>query len=200
MQDITQIFTFLFLMLGPFKIIGPFVKMTENASIELTNRIAVQATLFATLGILLASFLGENILNNFGIPVSILALTGGLILFLVALSNVIETYNPPAGKEEQQTPTVLMALKPLAFPIIITPYGIAAVIVFMALSPGLHEKLIIGGIVVGIMALNLIMMLLTRKMGKMLFLFLSILGSVLSVIQVALGLMIVYSQIKILFP
>ena len=200
MQDIAQIFTFLFLMLGPFKIIGPFVQMTANADSLLMRQIAIRATVFSATGILLAALLGEYFLTKFGIPVSILALTGGLILFLVALANVIATYSPPAAKEEHSAPTVQLALKPLAFPIIVTPYGIAAVIVFMAISPGLQEKLIIGGIVIGIMVLNLIMMLLTRHIGKMLFLFLFILGSVLSVIQVALGLMIVYSQIKILFP
>jgi multiple antibiotic resistance protein len=187
-------------MLGPFKIIGPFVKLTESADISHQRQIAFRAILFSTLGVLFAAFLGEYFLNKFDIPVSILALTGGLILFLVALANVIATYNPPTMKEEQPAPTIKLALNPLAFPIIVTPYGIAAVIVFMAISPGLHEKLIIGGIVVGIMALNLIMMLLTRYIGKIIFLFLSIIGAVLSVIQVALGLMIVYTEIKILCP
>ena len=199
MPENIQIFTFLFLMLGPFKIIGPFAKMTEHATAQLTNKIALQATLFTTLGVLIASFVGENILNNFGIPVPILALTGGLILFLVALTNVIQQYSPATTKEDQPTPTILMALNPLAFPVIVTPYGIAAVIVFMTISPGLQEKLIIGAIVIGIMVLNLITMMLTRYIGKILFLFLSILGSVLGVVQVALGLMIVYNQLKVMF-
>ena len=194
-----EIFTLLFLMIGPFKVIGPFAKMTEHAETKLTNQIAVQATLFAVLGVLLASFLGENILDNFGIPVPILALTGGLILFLVALSNVIQTYTPAPETENQTIPTIRMALHPLAFPTIVTPYGIAAVIVLMSISPGLHEKLIIGAIVIGIMVLNLIAMILTRYIGKFLFLFLSILGSVLAVVQVALGMKIVYNQLKVLF-
>jgi len=42
-------------------------------------------------------------------------------------------------------------------------------------------------------------MLLTRHIGKILFLFLSILGSVLGVIQVALGLMIIINQVKTIF-
>jgi len=194
-----EIFTFLFLMIGPFKIIGPFAKMTEHADAKLSNQIAIQATLFSVVGVLLASFLGENILDKFGIPVPILALTGGLILFLVALTNVIQQYTPAPATDNQTVPTIRMALNPLAFPTIVTPYGIAAVIVFMAISPGLHEKLIIGAIVIGIMVLNLIAMMLTRHIGKILFIFLSILGSVLGVVQVALGLMVVYNQLKVLF-
>jgi len=147
---------------------------------------------------LIAAFIGEFFLNKFGIPVPILALTGGLILFLVALSNVLQQYTPPATNEGQAQPELKMALSPLAFPTIVTPYGVAAVIVFMAISPDLNTQLIIVAIVVGIMAVNLLVMLLTRYIGKLLFLFLSILGAVLGIIQVALGLMIIINQLKAL--
>jgi len=194
-----QIIALLFLMLGPFKIIGPFVKMTKLVTPKLANQIALRAILFSILGVLLASLMGENILRNFGIPIPILSMTGGLILFLVALSNIIHTYEPPIPKEDESLPTLKSALNPLAFPIIVSPYGIAAVIVFMTISPTIQDKLIIGVIVIGIMALNLIVMMLTRYMGKILFLFLSIVGPVLGVVQVALGLMIVYNQLKVMF-
>ena len=42
-----QVFTFLFLMLGPFKIIGPFAKVTKGADARLTRQIAVWATIFS---------------------------------------------------------------------------------------------------------------------------------------------------------
>jgi len=40
-----QIFTFLFLMLGPFKVVGPFAKITERADPRLARQIALRATL-----------------------------------------------------------------------------------------------------------------------------------------------------------
>lgn len=199
MPDISQIFTFLFLMLGPFKIIGPFAKMTQTAEPAFTRQLAVRAIVLSILAILLASFLGENILTNFGIPVTILAMTAGLILFLVALQNVIQQFSPSEIKQEPILPTMQMALNPLAFPTIVTPYGIAAVIVFMAISPDLRTKLIIGAMVIGIMMINLATMLLTRHISKTIFLILSILGAVLGVVQVALGLMIILNQVKTIF-
>ncbi len=45
-------------------------------------------------------------------------------------------------RENNIVPTLNIALSPLAFPIIVTPYGIAAIIVFLALSPDLSSKLI----------------------------------------------------------
>lgn len=192
-------FTFLFLMLGPFKIIGPFAKITKNAEPALTRRIAIRATLFSSMALLVAAFLGETILSKYGIPVPILALSAGIILFLVALLNVIQQFAPlEVHHEEVPPPTMSMAVSPLAFPTIVTPYGIAAVIVFLAVSPDLNSKLIVGATIVGIMVLNLIIMLVTRYVYKFLAVFLPILGAVLGVVQVALGVLIIHNQLKAL--
>ena len=53
-----QVFTLLFLMLGPFKIIGPFLKITQGADDRLARRIALWAATFAALALLVAGFLG----------------------------------------------------------------------------------------------------------------------------------------------
>jgi multiple antibiotic resistance protein len=192
-----QIFSFLFLMLGPFKVIVPFVKITMNATPELTRHIAFRATLFSSTVLLIAAFLGQRIMSSYGIPTSIMALSGGIILFLVALLNVIKQFEPPTGKKDfVTTPTLNMALNPLAFPAIVTPYGIAALIVFLSISPNLNAKLTVGTIVIGIMSLNLIVMLLAKRFFKPLSLILALLGVILGIIQVALGLMIIINQTK----
>lgn len=197
MKDPMQIFTFLFLMLGPFKIIAPFAKITQHANPVLTRQIAIRATLFSSVALLLAAILGENILSNFGIPIPILAMSGGIILFLVALLNIIRQFDPPKEQEAGiENPTLNMGINPLAFPTIVTPYGVAAVIVFLALAPDLNSKLIVGAIIVGIMVINLVFMLITRHIFKPLALILSILGAILGIVQVALGLMIIYSSLK----
>lgn len=124
-----QIFTFLFLMLGPFKIIAPFAKMTSNATPELTRQLAIRAIIFSSLALLLAAILGENILSKYGIPLPVLSMSGGIILFLVALLNVIKQFGTIEKHDENiPPPTLNMAMSPLAFPTIVTPYGIAAVI------------------------------------------------------------------------
>jgi multiple antibiotic resistance protein len=192
-----QIFTFLFLMLGPFKIIAPFAKITSNATPELTRQIAIRAIIFSSLALLLAAFLGESILSKYGIPVPVLSLSGGIILFLVALLNIIKQFGTLEKHEENlPPPTLNLAMSPLAFPTIVTPYGIAAVIVFLALSPDLNSKLTVGAIVLGIMLLNLAVMLFTRKIFKPLMFVLAILGAILGVVQVALGVLIIFNAIK----
>lgn len=192
-----QIFAFLFLMLGPFKIVVPFAKITRNASPAFACNIAIRATIYSTLALLIAGLLGEKILSNYGIPMPILALSGGIILFLVALLNIIKQFEPHATDMQfEENPTLNMAMNPLAFPSIVTPYGLAAVIVFLSIAPDLNSKLNVAGVVLGIMVLNLVIMLLTRYIFKPLALILGLLGAILGVIQVALGLMVIYNQVK----
>jgi len=199
MPDKAQIFMILFLMLGPFKIIGPFVKITKNADPALTRKIALRAIIYSIVTLILAAFLGENILKNYGIPVPILALSGGIILFLVALLNIISQFKPAVVHEENAaTPSLAVAMNPLTFPTIVTPYGIAAVIVFMALGPDLNSKLTVNAMVVGIMVLNLLFMLFAKHIIKPLSMILAILGAILGIIQVALGAKIIYSSLTAL--
>jgi multiple antibiotic resistance protein len=194
-----QIFFFFFLMLGPFKIIAPFVKITKNATPAFARQIAIRATIYSGGALLLAGLLGEKIIGNFGIPLPILSLSGGIILFLVALLNVIKQFDShPENKDFEVSPTLDMAMNPLAFPAIVTPYGIAALIVFLALSPDLNSKLTVAAILLGIMVLNLAVMLLSRHIFKPLALILALLGVILGVIQVALGTLIIYNQLKTL--
>ncbi len=200
---LSYIFTVLFLMLGPFKIIGPFVKITRDADRSLSRNMALQASLYSSIALCIAAFLGQAILKKYDISIPILSLAGGIILFLVALIAIIQQFQPAiADNETKAVPTLKMALTPLAFPTIVTPYGIATLIVFLALSPDLNSRLGIGMMVFGIMLLNLVFMLITRfisqKTFQVLAVLLQILASVLGIVQVALGLKIVYKAINVL--
>jgi multiple antibiotic resistance protein len=196
-----SILTFLFLMLGPFKIIAPFEKLTRGADAALTRRIALQAILFSSIALLIAAFTGEYILSRYGIPLPILALAAGIILFLVALQGILQQFAPASSVSEEATaPTLTLkqALTSLAFPTIVTPYGIAATIVFLAFSPDVPGRLIVGAIVLIIMLMNLVIMLNIRRIGPILSISLAILGAVIGVIQVALGLQIINNSLRAL--
>jgi multiple antibiotic resistance protein len=198
MENITHIFALLFLMLGPFKIIGPFMQMTASADAKLTRTIAIRAIIYSTAALLLAGLLGQTILAKYRIPVNILALSGGIILFLVAVLNVIRQFNvtEPHDKTNAAPPDLSIAINPLAFPTIVTPYGIAAVIVFLAVSPDFQTKLTVGAVVMGIMALNLFFMIFSKILFKFLAFVLPLLAAILGVLQVALGLQIMYRSIN----
>jgi multiple antibiotic resistance protein len=193
-----QIFTFLFLMLGPFKIIGPFAAVTKGADVGVARRIALQATFFACAALFIAAILGDRILVSYGIPVPVLALSAGIILFLVALQTILQQFSPAseAPAASAAAPSTRAAITPLAFPTIVTPYGIAALVVFIALAPDFETQLLIGAIVLTIMLLNLTVMLLDRYILPVFSILLPILGAVLGVVQVALGLQIINNSLR----
>lgn len=197
-----QVFTILFLMLGPFKVIGPFFKVTKGADAQSIRRIAMWATLFSAVALLIAGLLGEFFLSRYSIPLPVLSLAGGVIFFLVALKSVLEQFEPPEPPAEEVAvaPESVMkvALAPLAFPAIVTPYGIAALVVLVALSQSLESRLTIAALVVTIMVLNLLVMLVAWRLQTALSFVLRIFGAVLGVIQVALGLQIMNSALRAL--
>jgi multiple antibiotic resistance protein len=200
--DLGQVLPVLILMLGPIKIIGPLFKATNGVDATQFRQIVVWATIFSALGLLIAGFLGESILSSYGIPLPILVLSGGIILFLVALRNVLEQFEahePPAAEAKAPpAPAMKVALMPLAFPAIVTPYGIAALIVLLAFSDGVAGRMTLAAAVVAIMVLNLIVMLMARRLATVLGLVLPILGAVLGVVQVALGLQIINNALQML--
>lgn len=198
---LSHVFTFLLLMLGPFKIIGPFAKLTKGGSSDFIRQAAFQSTLFSTLALGIAAIFGEMILRKYGIPLPILSLAVGMILFLVAILSIVQQFTPTSAKVDKVAATesvTSVALTPLAFPTIVTPYGVGALVVFLALSPDLRGQVMIAAALLVIMLLNLSVMLVSPKLPPVAGVLLQILGAVLAVVQVALGLQIANNSLKAL--
>lgn len=193
-----KVFALLFLMIGPMKILGPFVMMTQGADDAFRRRLATRAILFSAAALAVAGLLGQRMLQNFNIPLQVLALTGGLVLFLVALQTVLEQFKrSDAPRAAPPKPDLAMAINPLAFPTIVTPYGIAAMIIFVGLVEGdLAAELTIAGLVLLILALNWLAMLHAHTVLKYAGTALQIFAVVLGVTQVALGLMIILQSLS----
>lgn len=188
-----KIFTLLFLMLGPIKILAPFVQMTRDTDRTFRIRLATRAVMFSAAALLIAGALGRNMLETFDIPVPVLSLTGGLVLFLVALQTVLQQFSatPPASREAPK-PSLALAFSPLAFPVIVTPYGIAATIIFTALPPGdLQSKAMLTGVVATILGLDWLAMLFAHTMLKYFGVVLQVFAVVLGINQVTLGLFVI---------
>lgn len=193
-----KIFTLLFLMLGPIKILAPFARLTQAAPPALRRRLATRATLFAAAGLTLATLMGRNMLESFNIPVPILAITGGLVLFLTALQTVLEQFSPqPPRTGAPPEVTLAQAISPIAFPIVVTPYGIAAVIIFNALATDDPEaRLLIALLVAIILVLDWLAMMFAHTILKYAGTMLQIFAVVLGINQVALGLLVILQNLS----
>lgn len=192
-----MVFTAFFVMLGPVKIIAPFAKLTAGMEEGAARRLALHATGIACAGGIVAAIFGERILTNWGISLNALRLAAGLVLLLVALRSTLAQYGPP-----QEAPTTEgrsnPAFTPLAFPIILTPYGLAILILILAVSGDLERDAAVFAIFLLVMLLDLGVMWFARDIVHRGGWALALFGAVLGVMQVALAVELMLDALRAL--
>ena len=195
-----KIFLMLFLMLGPIKILVPFKVLAGSYEPSVRRQLATRAILFSAAALAIAGFLGRTMLENLEISLPVLAMTGGIILFMVALRTVLQpTADPMIRPTEQGQIDLKFALTPLAFPTIVTPYGIAAVIVFATLAGDRQaEGVTVAAIVLLILTLDWLAMMFAESILRWIGTSLQVLAVVLGVTQAALGLQIILHSLSMI--
>lgn len=193
-----EIFTFLFVMLGPLKLLGPFVQRTRGLDDATVRQIAFWAFVIATAGIVAGGLIGRETLAKWHVSIPALQITAGIVFFLVAIRHVLEPYEPAhAPAPEPLPPTPFAAALRLVFPMVLTPYGIAAVIALLAASTESTRMLTILGLVLVVMVLNLAAMSFGRRiLVGAVVIGLQVVGAVLAVLQVALSVQIILGALR----
>src|SRR5262245_93146 len=196
---LAAIFTLLFVTLGPIKLLGPFGHATRDMDAGLLKRVAVLAVLVGTSAALAGGLVGKALLASWQISIPAITLAGGVIFFLVGLRMVLEPYSTGARESPSLPAKPLMAACQLAFPLVVTPYGLAAVIALLANNGELARAAEIVAIVVAVMVMNLLSMLYIRHiMGTVVVMILQVLGAMLAVLQLALSLQIMLRALRLL--
>jgi len=189
MTDFSYVMTILFLLVGPVKIIPAFAKYTRGADGSYKRQAALLATLFASIICGIIVLMTANLVAKYQLSIPALQITGGLILLLSALRSIFPIVEP-APDAETRPGAARLALAPLASPVVVTPAGVAALMVFVLLAQAEPVGLapIVRALAI-VMALNLVVMLFNDLILKVpgLGLVLQLLGTVLIVVQVALA-------------
>lgn len=192
-----MVFTAFFVMLGPVKIIAPFAKFTAGMEEGAARRLALEATGIACAGGIVAAIFGQRILASWDISLNALRLAAGLVLLLVALRATLDQYAPP-----QEAPTAEgrgnLAFSPLAFPMILTPYGLAILILILAVFGGLERDAAVFAIFLLVMLLDLAVMWFARAIMRRGRWILALFGAVLVVMQVALAIELILDALRAL--
>ena len=186
------IFVLLFVTLGPIKVLGPFMQLTHDADEAMTKSLAMRAFVLSVIAVVVGGFVGQILVENWHISVAAVTLAGGIIFLLVGLRLVLEQYQPAHAPPAPLPAAPMAAALRVAFPIVVTPYGIAAVIALLVNSPDAARTVAILAILIVVMVLNLLAMLYARRiMGGVTLLALQIFGAVLGVLQVALAVQMI---------
>ena len=193
-----EIFTLFFVTLGPEKVIGPFAQQTRALEPAALRGVALRVFVLSLFAVGVGGFFGRHLVHRWHISMPALLISTGIIFFLVALRVVLEQYEPPRDAAPPPLPAEPMAaaLK-LTFPTVVTPYGIAGLIVLLAATADTVREEMIFGILLGVMVLNLLAMLFARAIVQgALLLALRLLGAVLGVMQVALAMQIMLQGLE----
>ncbi len=204
--EFSQIATFVFVMLGPIKVLVPFVAMTPYMKISDRRKLALFAAMMSLLALALAATIGVSTLHGWSVSPVALQLALGIIIFLTALNPILRQIAPAPTAEPAQAdaaklagaPSMRAAVIQLVFPTIVPPQGVALVILVLAIDPTLTASMVAA---VGlVMVINLAVMLLAQRILSMpgVGLALIMFGNVLGVLQVALGVQIVISTLRVL--
>lgn len=193
----SEIFIFFFVMLGPIKMLAPFARLTASVDTSLRRRIALRAFAISTVTLLIAGLIGKTMLSKWNVSTAALAIAGGLTLFAVAFRRVLDQFSLEEHATATTPPTLAAAVSPVSFPTIVTPYGIAVLILLWVILP--DKTLIIIGQLAFVMLLNLVCMLYADRLYRLLAVVLGIFGAILNIMQVALGIQIVIFGIRLWF-
>jgi len=189
-----QLLTILFVVFNPLKVVSPFATLTRGTDQAFCKQLAWRAILLAAIGVVIAGILGQRIWAHWGIRDAILLLAGGIIWFLMALLMVLQPSLPALQRDPPRIdqPSLTLAFKPLAFPTIVTPYGIATFIVLMATMQTIGQQGVVLGLTGAILLLNWAAMIFARPILRLLATPLELISWVLGVLQVAIGLDLIY--------
>jgi len=195
-----KIFTFFFLTLGPNSIIAPFARATASSTVADRRKVALITTGISLFAVLIAATIGIRVLGNWGVSAGALLIAAGIIFFLVAIESIRSQYRMPENARDDtggDLPWHLLAYK-LAFPYIVSPYGVAVVILVLTTRPESVPLLPILAMLGSIMLLNCVVMLNAQRIAGSPWIgpAMAILGSVLGVLQAALGVQAVLAGLR----
>ena len=161
-------------------------------------------TAISLLSIVIAATIGVRILGNWGISTGALLIAAGVILFLIALESIRERYQQEEGNARTSAGAFNyvsvrhLAFK-LAFPYVVSPYGVAVVILVLTSRPPHVAIAPIIAMLLGIMLLNLVVMLNAGRIARSPYIApaFAVLGAVLGVLQAALGVQVILVGLRL---
>lgn len=159
MIDFVAVFVSFFAVIDPIGTVPVFIAVTQGCSAREGHRIALKATLVSAAILLFFVTAGESILSAMSIPLSAFQVSGGIVLFLFALSMIFGESKPDEEIRlaEKRSET---AIFPLAVPSIASPGAmLTAVLMTEHARFGVWQQAQTVGTMFAVLVVTLILML-----------------------------------------
>jgi multiple antibiotic resistance protein len=126
-QQILSNFVLLWAVIDPIGTVPVFISATKHHTHEERKQIALVASATAIGILLLFIFVGESMLSAMGVPILAFQISGGIVLFLFALTMIFGESKPEAEADDIRK-SHDVAIFPLATPSIASPGAMMAVV------------------------------------------------------------------------
>lgn len=167
MIDILAVFITFFAVIDPIGTVPVFIAVTDKYDQKAKRRIALISTL-VSMGVLLFFIIaGEIVLTALSIPLPAFQISGGIILFLFALTMIFGDSKPEEEVKHLESTSEETAIFPLAVPSIAGPGAmLAAVLLTKNEIYSLFEQIQTALIMLSVLVIVYILMLLAGFINR----------------------------------
>jgi small neutral amino acid transporter SnatA (MarC family) len=179
-------FGLLFMTMGPIRALAVFSRVGDSDHSPGVRGLAVRSAALVAAAFVLTVLIGNTVLENWGVDFSTLIAAGGLVLVTLSLQALLFPGSGAAGPTQDPTKTPASAI---AFPALFPPIAVSVPLIFSVPFPGWETKSGILAMGLGLIVINLLLMLRSKKiLGAVGPVPLQLFGAVFGVLQLALGL------------
>lgn len=128
-----KFFIGLFALVNPVGLIPVFISLTSNQTAMVRNKTNLTASLSVAIILLTSLFLGDVILQLFGISIDSFRIAGGILVVSIAMSMISGKLGEDKQNKQEKTETSVresLGVVPLALPLMAGPGAISSTIVW----------------------------------------------------------------------
>lgn len=130
----------LFLIMDPLGNIPPFLSILKAVPAARRRAVLLREIAFAYLVLLVFLFLGKYLLEFLKLDQETISISGGIVLFLIALRMIFPGEGGVVGESLEGEPFIV----PLAIPLLVGPSTLAALLLLQRTSPAQTGSLLIA--------------------------------------------------------
>lgn len=199
-----KFFIGLFALVNPVGIIPVFISMTSYQPAAVRNKTNLTANLSVAIILLTSLFLGDGILQIFGISIDSFRIAGGILVVTIAMSMISGKLGEDKQNKQEKSETAVresIGVVPLALPLMAGPGAISSTIVW---GTRYHSWVHLVGFSLAIAVFALccwgiirIAPWLVRLLGQT---GINVITRIMGLLLMALGIEFIVTGIKALFP
>ena len=172
-DQLTPVFISLLVVIDPIGMAPIFLALTRGGSAGYRRRMALKGVALATAILLFFVFTGDTLLRFLGISLPAFKITGGVLLFLLAIDMVFARQSglrsTTVREQEEAQYKDDISVFPLAFPLLAGPGALTTIL--LTTGGARHDPLLFAGILavlLGILLMTLLCLLLAPWLVKLL--------------------------------